>query len=178
MTHNKCPVCGGDEQAAPVAWMHHYKHVKGWVGYFRADIGESGPHPEDGYIHCERRPLYYVSPAPNNAARKLAAEQAEDEGLWFEAKTTPEAYLQQALGALALAVETDCPVAKPADAFQKATNVRAAQGWHIDGGPVPILYTDEINEQQVCRDDVWICKTEHLKPAHARQAAQDGDGVN
>ena len=31
------------------------------------------------------------------ALRKTVDEQAKDEGLWFIAKTAPEAYLQQAL---------------------------------------------------------------------------------
>ena len=31
------------------------------------------------------------------SARKIVDEQAEDEGLWFIAKTAPEAYLQQEL---------------------------------------------------------------------------------
>ncbi len=39
------------------------------------------------------------------AARKIAAEQAEDEGLWFEATTATEAYLQHALRTLTRAVE-------------------------------------------------------------------------
>lgn len=41
-----------------------------------------------------------------NAATTLAAKQAEDEGLWFEAQTCPEAYLQQELRKLAAAIET------------------------------------------------------------------------
>ncbi len=39
------------------------------------------------------------------AAKSVAAEQAEDEGLWFVAETAPEAYLQQALRRLHAAVE-------------------------------------------------------------------------
>lgn len=39
------------------------------------------------------------------AARTIAGEQAEDEGLWFDAQTAPEAYLQQALRRLHAAVE-------------------------------------------------------------------------
>lgn len=38
-------------------------------------------------------------------ARMIVGEQAEDEGLWFDAQTTPEAYLQQALRRLHAAVE-------------------------------------------------------------------------
>ena len=40
-------------------------------------------------------------------AWEVCQEQAEDEGLWFVAKTAPEAYLQQALRRLHAAVETD-----------------------------------------------------------------------
>ena len=36
---------------------------------------------------------------------KIAAEQAEDEGLWFFAMTAPEAYLQQELRRLHAAIE-------------------------------------------------------------------------
>lgn len=36
---------------------------------------------------------------------RLVAQQAEDEGLWFEAQTAPEAYLQQELRKLHAAVE-------------------------------------------------------------------------
>ena len=39
--------------------------------------------------------------------RALVKEQAEDEGLWFEAQTAAEAYLQQALRELHAAVDAD-----------------------------------------------------------------------
>ena len=45
--------------------------------------------------------------AGNAALRKLVAEQAEDEGLWFIAQTAPEAYLQQALRKIHVAIEGD-----------------------------------------------------------------------
>ncbi len=41
--------------------------------------------------------------------RTLVDEQAEDEGLWFEAATAPEAYLQQELRRLHEAVERAIP---------------------------------------------------------------------
>jgi len=41
------------------------------------------------------------------AVKELVAKQAEDEGLWFEAKTAPEAHLQESLRALHKAVEND-----------------------------------------------------------------------
>lgn len=37
--------------------------------------------------------------------KKTVDEQAEDEGLWFDAETAPEAYLQQELRKLHQAVE-------------------------------------------------------------------------
>ena len=40
-----------------------------------------------------------------NAATALAAKQAEDDGLWFEAETVTEAHLQNALRELAAAIE-------------------------------------------------------------------------
>lgn len=39
------------------------------------------------------------------AARAVIEEQTEDEGLWFVAKTAPEAYLQQELRRLHRAIE-------------------------------------------------------------------------
>lgn len=53
-----------------------------------------------------------LSPTPQ-PARDLVAKQAEDEGLWFQAKTAPEAYLQQELRKLHAAVEgQSAPAAK------------------------------------------------------------------
>ncbi|KKL83789.1 hypothetical protein LCGC14_1971220 [marine sediment metagenome] len=40
-------------------------------------------------------------------AARLANEQAEDEGLWFQAVTAPEAYLQQELRRLHAALTGD-----------------------------------------------------------------------
>lgn len=39
--------------------------------------------------------------------RALVSAQAEDDGLWFEAKTAPEAYLQQELRMLHELIEAD-----------------------------------------------------------------------
>ena len=41
------------------------------------------------------------------AARELSAKQAEDDGLWFDATTVTEAYLQSALRELAAAIEDE-----------------------------------------------------------------------
>ena len=43
------------------------------------------------------------------ALQTLTAEQAEDDGLWFLAQTTPEAYLQQELRRLHVAIERRLP---------------------------------------------------------------------
>ena len=39
--------------------------------------------------------------------KEFVAKQAEDEGLWFEAETAPEAYLQQELRALHTLIENE-----------------------------------------------------------------------
>lgn len=62
--------------------------------------------------------------------------------------------------------------AEPSDAYSRAVSIRAALGWKIDKGPCPILYTDDINGGQVCRDDVWLCKTEHLASAQDKLDAE------
>jgi hypothetical protein len=85
-----------------------------------------------------------AAPQPQDAkptALQIVHEQAEDEGLWFEAQTAPEAYLQQELRRLHGAVEASQdakPTAQTADA-------RDAERWrwiephfrvfspHIDG---------------------------------------------
>jgi len=38
--------------------------------------------------------------------RKLVDQQAEDDGLWFEAETAPEAYLQERLRLLHALIES------------------------------------------------------------------------
>lgn len=40
-----------------------------------------------------------------SVARRIAAEQAKDDGLWFVAETCAEAYLQAALRRLTAAIE-------------------------------------------------------------------------
>lgn len=47
-------------------------------------------------------------------ARRLVDEQAKDEGLWFQAQTCAEAYVQTALRKLHAAVEDDKSVIFPA----------------------------------------------------------------
>lgn len=52
-------------------------------------------------------PFWQKAIRPLTRARALVSAQAEDEGLWFEAKTAPEAYLQQELRMLHELIETD-----------------------------------------------------------------------
>lgn len=62
------------------------------------------------------------------------------------------------------------PAQAGTSSYATALDIRAKQGWKINGGPVPVLYTDEINGTQVCRDDVWLARTADLDkkpPAHA-----------
>ena len=54
---------------------------------------------EAGRLHPER--------PEQKTPREVVDEQAEDEGLWFVARTAPEAYLQQELRRLHAAVEAD-----------------------------------------------------------------------
>jgi hypothetical protein len=52
-----------------------------------------------------------------NDVLKIVDEQAEDEGLWFVARTAPEAYLQQELRRLHAAIEqTDAAMENQASA--------------------------------------------------------------
>lgn len=45
--------------------------------------------------------------AANERVLGLVSDQAEDEGLWFNAQTAPEAYLQQELRRLHAAIEAE-----------------------------------------------------------------------
>lgn len=49
-----------------------------------------------------------------------------------------------------------------AGGYAKALEIRTEQGWKLTGEAIPVLYTDAINGQQVCRDDVWLCTTAAL----------------
>ena len=57
------------------------------------------------------RALYKAMISKLRDAEAVVNEQAEDEGLWFQAQTAPEAYLQQELRRLHAAVEGDEPAA-------------------------------------------------------------------
>jgi len=55
---------------------------------------------------------------PADSPFAIVQQQAEDPGLWFNARTAPEAYLQQALRRLHAAVESSSPPAAPAAQHQ------------------------------------------------------------
>lgn len=61
--------------------------------------------------------------------------------------------------AILASLAANAPAAEPPSAYELALSIRAAKGWKLGGDKVPVLYTDEINGQQVCRDDVWLCTT-------------------
>ena len=54
--------------------------------------------------------------------KQVAAEQAEDEGLWFQPVYASEAYLQAALRRLTAAVEGKSPDDCARDALKTVTN--------------------------------------------------------
>jgi hypothetical protein len=70
------------------------------------------------YKPLERRAS--VEPPVLSAVVNLVNEQAEDEGLWFEAQTMPEAYLQQELRRLHEVIE-ELPRALPVLETKKET---------------------------------------------------------
>lgn len=65
------------------------------------------------------------------------------------------------------------PAATP---WQRALEIRMAQGWRLKGDRLPVLYTDSINGDQVGRDDLWLCTTAALTPAAPAHAARDAVG--
>lgn len=65
-------------------------------------------------------------------------------------------------------------------AYTKALEIRTAQGWKLTGEAIPVLYTDTINDQQVMRDDVWLCTTAALRQSEAAKPepqAQAGEPI-
>jgi hypothetical protein len=72
-----------------------------------------------GYVEPDP-PMTAPSPSRTVTAdlRHLVDEQAEDEGLWFIARTAPEAYLQQELRRLHAAIEAALPVS-PTDGLRR-----------------------------------------------------------
>lgn len=65
--------------------------------------------------------------------RGIVNAQAEDEGLWFQAKTAPEAYLQQELRKLHAAIELRELPTQPA---VQLSGWRSIDEWNEDDGAV------------------------------------------
>lgn len=68
--------------------------------------------------------------------------------------------------------------AEPSSPYLKALDIRMSQGWQLSGNACPVFYTDSINGEQVCRDDLWIATTQGLKGAeqkteHAAEMSPD-----
>jgi Lar family restriction alleviation protein len=89
-----CPFCNGDAK------------------YLHSDLGGVSDH----YVECQvclARGGFHLRKAEaiaawntrHNPALELVQQQAEDDGLWFQAKTAPEAYLQQELRKLHRVIE-------------------------------------------------------------------------
>lgn len=86
-------------------------------------------------------------------ARKLVEEQANDEGLWFQAQTCAEAYVQNALRKLHAAVEGDDSVIFPA----VATALPKSQSGERD---------DVARALELARDALtWVTDQEIVDPA-------------
>ena len=81
-------------------------------------------------------------------------ERAEFEA-WYFAETDSRLFCESQWRAW----QARAAKAPAAPGFQQALDIRTAQGWKLGGDKVPVLYTDSINGQQVCRDDVWLCAT-------------------
>ncbi len=75
--------------------MSKCEHDKRFSGVFLMPKGDHG------CVAC----AYERVAAENKKIRDVADEQAKDEGLWFEAQTAPESYLQQELRRLHKVIE-------------------------------------------------------------------------
>jgi len=71
---------------------------------------------------------------PHSALRKIVDLQAADDGLWFEARTASEAYLQQELRKLHAAIEAEPakPESEPKDVRFPRTPDRQPSDWLIE----------------------------------------------
>ena len=72
----------------------------------KADEGHHLCRECEGYVPADARVGTIATlRAQLDEAQSLVDEQAEDEGLWFQAQTAPEAYLQQELRRLHAVIE-------------------------------------------------------------------------
>jgi len=60
-------------------------------------------------ISCEMDEMEFTGEEYKKELMEIVNEQAKDEGLWFNAQTAPEAYLQAALRRLHAAIENKTP---------------------------------------------------------------------
>jgi len=75
---------------------------------------EIAGHSREEAIAAWNRRAHPPTAPSANTAHSIVSEQAIDDGLWFDAQTAPEAYLQQELRRLHAAVESFSPPAAPA----------------------------------------------------------------
>lgn len=99
------------------------------------------------------------------SARQIAAEQAEDDGLWFVAETATEAYLQQELRRLTAAVEAESAW-MPIETAPKDSNVLLTDGVNVsEGGWVSDVDQGAEWEGQLGMADWWSVSLA-WKPTH------------
>lgn len=113
-----CPGCESlclecpqhDEAAQSVPAIFHDLRVRIWnrIAPDTISIRFQRPITDAEAERFSRAFVALLTPEPG-AARALVNEQAEDEGLWFEAVHASEAHLQRALRDLHAAVERECP---------------------------------------------------------------------
>lgn len=61
--------------------------------------------------------------------------------------------------------------------YTTALEIRASQGWNLTGKAIPVLHTDTINGEQVCRDDVWLCTTDALRSKASEPAPSTAGAI-
>lgn len=154
-----CMTCGGS----------------GWIG------GPSFYAPDEGGEECPDCSTPVLRPVQPSALVQSIAEleewgrRADGEPLTVSESESVWLVLHELKRLRAIAELTALPpVAGEAvapTAFQKALDIRIEQGWQLGGNACPVLYTDTINGQQVCRDDLWLATTAGLKGASSEAVA-------
>ncbi len=104
----------------PVAWRDPTNTEPGQSVTFDRKRAEKWP-------HIFKEPLYALASTDSKPTRALVNQQAEDEGLWFVARTAAEGYLQSALRELHQAVEDEQAAA--GDAAREALTDTARLEW-------------------------------------------------
>jgi len=108
-------------------------------------------------------------------ALQLVNEQAEDEGLWFIARTAPEAYLQQELRRLHAAVEAEARAEIDAHQLAKAIWNRISTLSHAEHelGECSTCDTHRSIVFEVVRDDARLIAAEY---ARLQEQKRSGSG--